>query len=530
MALDYVVHVATFPFRFTFALFQLRHDKHVIRDLPYGSPDDTSRLVDIYIPPSNSILVAPGTPAVSSAPPESGYPVVVFVQDGGWTACKKELYYALAARLAHRGIVVVVPVYQVHPRARPADMQQDILRLLRWLTVNARTYQADRRRILLAGHGTGAQLSLLAALEGATSPMQPKVAGVIGLSGVYDLPAMYETLRRRGKRAPRVHDSTLRSARPSSPPPPQLWPFRRIALVLVAAVGAAIGVLAVHDVYPFVPIARTHHLADDTATVLAASAATSTPRSMYHSQHNAVPRFLHMAAALCPLCTDISLVTLAVTPAIAGITTTATAAATAAATTVAHWPTINLWIFPWNVLSVLLLVLLYPLVILPVHTRFADQFRARALLRLFDATGPQDLLPYSPTHRLLTAPAQRTPRLWLLHGTRDSLVPFVSVRDDAARLAAAGLRVSYVAYRGWTRLRWLMELTSEWPDARLLDDLAQLAKGDTATTVTPSSTPTGSAIPAHRSSTLAEERREAFRQRHWRWRVREWMLERLCAF
>ncbi|KAI9596422.1 Alpha/Beta hydrolase protein [Syncephalis fuscata] len=340
MAFDYLVHLITFPFRFTLALLQaiiaallfalpvylrtkrqLWNDKHVIHNLPYGAPGDISRLVDIYIPPTtptitpnsssanlnslnndNNSTTTTGTGTTSNNDTTS-YPVLVFIQDGGWTACKKELYYGLAARLSRRGIVVVVPAYQVHPRVRPTDMQQDILRLLRWLTVNARTYHADRRRILLVGHGTGAQLALLAALEAGTSPVQPKVAGVIGLAGIYDLPALYDTLRRR------------------------------------------------------------------------------------------------------------------------------------------------------------------------------DRFRARALLRLFDVQQPEDLVAYSPLQQLLTAPAHRVPRLWLLHGTHDPLVLFKSVRNDVGRLAAAGIPVSYVAYRGWTRLHWLMELTHDTPDLRLLEDLALLAKG-----------------------------------------------------
>ncbi|RKP23817.1 Alpha/Beta hydrolase protein [Syncephalis pseudoplumigaleata] len=272
---------------------------------------------------------------------------MVFIQDGGWTACKKELYYGLAARLSRRGIVVVVPAYKTHPRTPPNNIHKDILRLLRWLTVNARTYHADRQRIFLVGHGTGVQLSLLTAIEAGTVSMQPKVAGVVGLSGIYDLPALYETLRRR------------------------------------------------------------------------------------------------------------------------------------------------------------------------------DRFRARALLRLFGASNADDLVAYSPLQQLLNTPPRCVPRLWFFHGTHDSLVSFKSVCNDVARLAGAGIPVSYVAYHRWSRLRWLMELTHDVPDARLLDELTMLAKGLHA------SNAAGQQAASTSTPIEANDATHAVQRRDWHWRLREWTLRHL---
>ena len=120
-------------------------------------------------------------------------PVLVLVHGGAWMIGDKDFYglYRNAGRaLAQRGMVVVMPNYQLSPRVRHPEHVKDVARAYDWVRRHIKDYGGDPDDIFLAGHSAGGHL---VALLG-TDPSYLKDAdrkalrGVIGISGVYSIP------------------------------------------------------------------------------------------------------------------------------------------------------------------------------------------------------------------------------------------------------------------------------------------------------------------------------------------------------
>jgi len=114
--------------------------------------------------------------------------LVVFVHGGRWSSGDKSEYRFLAAGLAERGLVVVVPDYRLYPSARMDAAAEDVARAVAWAELAARRYGADPERIVLMGHSAGAQLAALVANDPrwlAEAGARP-VRAFVGFAGAYD--------------------------------------------------------------------------------------------------------------------------------------------------------------------------------------------------------------------------------------------------------------------------------------------------------------------------------------------------------
>lgn len=118
-------------------------------------------------------------------------PVVVFIYGGGWKSGAKAGYRFVAASLAAKGFLVVVPDYRLFPQVRFPVFLQDNALAVAWIKANVARYGGDPRRIFLMGHSAGAYDVAMLALDkqwlGAVG-LDPDrdVAGVVGLAGPYD--------------------------------------------------------------------------------------------------------------------------------------------------------------------------------------------------------------------------------------------------------------------------------------------------------------------------------------------------------
>jgi acetyl esterase/lipase len=126
---------------------------------------------------------------------------VVFFYGGNWQSGDKEMYLFLAAALARRGYVTVVPDYRVYPGARYPQFIEDGALAVRWVRDNAARFGGDPQSLFVMGHSAGAYIAAMLAFDRrwlravGLSPGRD-IAGLICIAGPYDfLPLEDETLK-----------------------------------------------------------------------------------------------------------------------------------------------------------------------------------------------------------------------------------------------------------------------------------------------------------------------------------------------
>ena len=96
---------------------------------------------------------------------KSNAPVVVFIYGGGWKEGDKSQYKFVAASLAARGFVTVVPDYGLYPAVRFPVFLQDAAAAVAWVKGNIARYGGDPRRVFLMGHSAGAHIAAMLTLD-----------------------------------------------------------------------------------------------------------------------------------------------------------------------------------------------------------------------------------------------------------------------------------------------------------------------------------------------------------------------------
>jgi acetyl esterase/lipase len=141
-------------------------------DIAYGP--DGGRMLDLYRPFGASRL-----------------PVIVFFHGGSWQSGDKKTYLFVAAALAVRGYVVIVPDYRVFPQGRFPDFLEDGASAVQWARRHAADHNGDADRLFLMGHSAGAHIAAMLSLDRQWLDrvgLDPgrDIAGLIGVSGPYD--------------------------------------------------------------------------------------------------------------------------------------------------------------------------------------------------------------------------------------------------------------------------------------------------------------------------------------------------------
>ena len=134
------------------------------------------------------------------APPSAGAgaPVMIFVHGGAWSSGNKAFYCLFGRRMALSGCTCCVLGYRLMKPGEDATMaeqMEDVARAVRWARRRFRL-----RRLVLAGHSSGAHVLMLALLRGAVAGGEGvlDVDAVIGLSGPYHIRDHFEFERSRG--------------------------------------------------------------------------------------------------------------------------------------------------------------------------------------------------------------------------------------------------------------------------------------------------------------------------------------------
>jgi acetyl esterase/lipase len=141
-------------------------------DLPYG--DGPRQHLDVYSPRQ-----------------ARDRPVVIFWYGGSWSNGRKSNYRFVAAALAQRGFVTVLPDYRLYPEVKFPVFMDDAAHAVAWVQRHAAEFGGDPRHIVLMGHSAGAHMAAFLAYNSeflAKAGARPEwIRGLVGLSGPYAL-------------------------------------------------------------------------------------------------------------------------------------------------------------------------------------------------------------------------------------------------------------------------------------------------------------------------------------------------------
>ena len=117
-------------------------------------------------------------------------PVVVFFYGGSWQEGRRGDYVFVAAALARRGMVVVVPDYRVFPEVTYPAFLADGAAAVTFASDHAAGWGGDPARTFVVGHSAGAYIAAMLALDptylALAGSSRERVAGTVGISGPYD--------------------------------------------------------------------------------------------------------------------------------------------------------------------------------------------------------------------------------------------------------------------------------------------------------------------------------------------------------
>jgi acetyl esterase len=119
-----------------------RHSCEVIRDIPYLDDGRPEHRLDVYRPTNRS----------------GPFPTVLYVHGGGFRILSKDTHWIMALAFARRGFQVFNINYRLAPRHRFPAAVEDACAAFDWLAKNARAWDVDPERLILAGESAGANL------------------------------------------------------------------------------------------------------------------------------------------------------------------------------------------------------------------------------------------------------------------------------------------------------------------------------------------------------------------------------------
>ncbi|MGH9476254.1 MAG: alpha/beta hydrolase [Terriglobales bacterium] len=148
--------------------------------------------------------------------------LLLFVHAGGWTGGDKAHYHALGELLCGFGYAVALPNHRLAPEYRYPAAIEDVAAATAFMLRTSQESGIRSDGILLGGHSSGGHLAALLAVHPRYQP-EGDVAGVICVSGVYDLAPYYEVEGYLGPVFGPDHEvwdeaSPLRHLAPGAPP------------------------------------------------------------------------------------------------------------------------------------------------------------------------------------------------------------------------------------------------------------------------------------------------------------------------
>jgi len=188
--------------------FAAGNETAVLKDIPYRSDaKDRRATLDIYLPPR------------SAAKP----PLLIFVHGGFWLLSDDEYRIgpSIAANLTRDGVAVALVRYRLAPAHRHPAQAEDVAAAVGHLIKRADEYGFDPKRVYLGGHSAGGHLVSLVALDRNYLKRQGlppgALAGVISISGLYDLAPSWPVSDNQKQAVEKAFGSDSKILRQASP-------------------------------------------------------------------------------------------------------------------------------------------------------------------------------------------------------------------------------------------------------------------------------------------------------------------------
>jgi acetyl esterase/lipase len=151
-------------------------ESQVVRDKAYGEGGSPEQRLNLFFPDS------------------PGWPVLIFVHGGGWTAGNKDMtaggadvYGNIGRFFASHGIGVAVINYRLLPQVSWREQIEDVADATAWIASHIADYGGSPNRLFLSGHSAGTQIAVRVALDPAPLTkrgLSPRtLCGVIAVSG-----------------------------------------------------------------------------------------------------------------------------------------------------------------------------------------------------------------------------------------------------------------------------------------------------------------------------------------------------------
>jgi len=110
----------------------------------------------------------------------AGAPTLLYIHGGYWQMNDKDPYAFRGEGLLPAGFNLALVEYTLAPAARLDQIVSEVRRSVAWVIEHAKEISGDPARVYVSGHSAGGHLTAMAMTE-------PRVAGGIAISGIYDL-------------------------------------------------------------------------------------------------------------------------------------------------------------------------------------------------------------------------------------------------------------------------------------------------------------------------------------------------------
>lgn len=127
----------------------------------------TKKVTDVsYLPPSFG--KGDSAPKLNVFMPrrlKNEAPILIFVHGGYWNSGRKGTYDLLGRNFARKGVVTLIPDYDLSPNVSYDEMTEEIAAVIKWAQTNGGQYKGNPRQIFVTGHSAGGHLAALAVMN-----------------------------------------------------------------------------------------------------------------------------------------------------------------------------------------------------------------------------------------------------------------------------------------------------------------------------------------------------------------------------
>jgi arylformamidase len=166
--------------------------RHPEREEVYRRFAEASERFRATHPHQRNLRYAPGPRCLIDVFPARGHasgpsPLLVFIHGGYWRALEKDIFSFVAEPYCARGVTVALLGYDLAPAVTLPEIVAETEAAMRWLAASAASLGIRAEGVVLSGHSAGGHLCGVLASRTPEALGGMTVAGIVGLSGIYEL-------------------------------------------------------------------------------------------------------------------------------------------------------------------------------------------------------------------------------------------------------------------------------------------------------------------------------------------------------